>query len=258
MKSSRKHLPMSVLFITRSCLEGMKISVCIATFNGGKFIQEQIASVLPQLGKTDEIVISDDGSKDDTIAILNSFHDSRICIYHHEGKHGFVWNFENALKKATGDVIFLCDQDDIWKPNKVEVVMKAMQDHDMVLHDAEIVDKDGAKTGKLYSEGLHHGKGFWSNMWKTRWLGCCMAFRRNVLEYALPFPSHIVGHDGWISAVGLAKFDYFYIPDVLMCYRRHGENASTASEVSHHSWYYMLIKKRLYLLIEICRRLITR
>jgi glycosyltransferase involved in cell wall biosynthesis len=236
----------------------MKISVCIATFNGGRFIREQVMSVLPQLGEDDEIVVSDDGSTDDTITIFESFHDHRIIICQNEGRHGFIWNFENALMKTTGDVIFLCDQDDIWKPNKVETVMAALKNHDIVLHDAEIVDKDGKKTGIHYSDGLHQRKGFWCNLWKTRWLGCCMAFRRNVLEYALPFPHHIVGHDGWISAVGLAKFDYYYIPDVLMWYRRHGENASTASGESHNSWYYMLIKKRLCLLMEISRRLFER
>ena len=236
----------------------MKISVCIATFNGGRFIREQVMSVLPQLGEEDEIVVSDDGSTDDTITILESFHDHRIIICQNEGRHGFIWNFENALMKTTGDMIFLCDQDDIWKLKKVEIVMEALQNYDIVLHDAEIVDKDGNKTGIRYSEGLHHRKGFWSNLWKTRWLGCCMAFRRNVLEYALPFPRHIVGHDGWISAVGLAKFDYYYIPEVLMWYRRHGENASTASEESHHSWYYMLIKKRLCLVMEISRRLLKK
>ena len=236
----------------------MSISVCIAAFNGANYIREQILSILPQLGENDEIVVSDDGSTDDTIAILESFKDQRIKLLVNEGKHGFIWNFENALKEAKGDIIFLCDQDDIWKPDKVKVVLSALKDHDIVLHDAEIIDKDGVKTGTLYSEGLHKREGFWSNLWKTRWLGCCMAFRRNVLEYALPFPIHIVGHDGWISVVGLAKFDYYYIPDVLMWYRRHGDNASTASGRSENSLYFMLIQKRLWAVIEIGKRLLRR
>jgi len=236
----------------------MFISVCIAAFNGANYIREQILSVLPQLDENDEIVVSDDGSTDNTIAILKSFKDQRIKLLMNEGKHGFIWNFENALKHAKGDVIFLCDQDDIWKPEKVKVALQALKDHDIVLHDAEIIDKDGVKTGILYSDGLHKRQGFWSNLWKTRWLGCCMAFRRNVLEYALPFPNHIVGHDGWISGVGLAKFDYYYIPDVLMWYRRHGDNASTASERSESSLYYMLIQKRLWSVIEIGKRLLRR
>ena len=236
----------------------MMISVCIATLNGGRFVREQVKSVLPQLSEDDEVVVSDDGSTDDTVEILKSINDKRMKVCQNEGRHGFIWNFENALKKAKGDVIFLCDQDDIWKPEKVKVVLRALKDHDIVLHDAEIIDKDGTKAGILYSEGLHKREGFWSNLWKTRWLGCCMAFRKNVLEYALPFPHHIVGHDGWISAVGLAKFDYYYIADALMWYRRHGENVSTASERSHNTWYYMLIKKRLWLLIEVGRRLLKK
>jgi len=236
----------------------MNISVCIATYNGGRFIREQVMSILPQLGEDDEIVVSDDGSTDETVEILKSIKDKRIRIYQNEGRHGFIWNFENALNHSSGEFIFLCDQDDIWKPNKVEIVMAALEDHDIVLHDAELVDQDGVKTGRLYSDGLHQRKGFWSNLWKTRWLGCCMAFRRNVLEFALPFPRHIVGHDGWISAIGLARFDYYYIPDVLMLYRRHGDNASTASEKSNHSWYYMLIRKRLWLLVEVTKRLFRK
>jgi len=234
------------------------ISVCIATFNGGKFIREQVMSVLLQLSEADEVVVSDDGSTDDTVEILKSINDKRIKICQNEGKHGFIWNFENALQKAKGDVFFLCDQDDIWKPDKVKVVMQVLKDYDIVLHDAEIIDKDGVKTGILYSDGMHQRKGFWSNLWKTRWLGCCMAFRKNVLEYALPFPRHIVGHDGWISAVGLVKFDYYYIPDVLMCYRRHGDNTSTASGRSDNSLYFMLVQKRLWVVIEIVKRLLRR
>ena len=145
----------------------MKISVCIATYNGGRFIREQVMSILPQLGEEDEMVVSDDGSTDDTIAILESFHDPRIKIFVNEGRHGFIWNFENALKHSSGAFVFLCDQDDVWKQDKVKVVIQALEKHDMVLHDAELVDQDGVKTGKLYSDGLHQRKGFWSNLWKT-------------------------------------------------------------------------------------------
>lgn len=108
------------------------ISVCIATHNGAHYIKEQIESILCQLGTNDEIIISDDGSTDNTIDILLAFNDKRIIIYHYKqpvkSKHSHIYvckNFENALKHAKGDYIFLADQDDWWMPNKV---MKCLED----------------------------------------------------------------------------------------------------------------------------------
>lgn len=232
------------------------VSVCIATYNGEKYVSQQVNSILSQLGMEDELVVSDDGSTDHTVDIIESINDGRIRIFRNRGQHGFIHNFENSLKHADGDFVFISDQDDIWKPNKLQVSMRYLQKYDMILHDAELIDQDGLSLHKHYSEFLHKRKGFWANMWKTRWLGCCMAFRRNVLECALPFPQHIVGHDGWISFIGLACFSYIYIPDVLIEYRRHGENVSSASEASKNSWYYKLVKKRLWTSIEVFRRVL--
>ena len=146
----------------------LRISVCIATFNGGNYIKEQIVSILPQLSKNDEVIISDDGSSDETLKLLESFNDERIKMFRNNGMHGFVWNFERALREATGDVIFLCDQDDIWKPNKVEVIMKQLRQYDLVVHDAEMIDREGCSLGKTYYSTMHHKKDFISNLWRTR------------------------------------------------------------------------------------------
>lgn len=224
------------------------ISVCMATYNGGKYIKEQIDSILPQLGSDDELVVSDDGSKDNTCSIIESYHDERIKLLYNQGKHGFVGNFENALKQCKGDCIFLSDQDDFWKPNKVKTVMKRLKDYSLVIHDAEIVDGEGNFMGHTYYDGMHHSSSFLMNLWKTRWLGCCMAFRREVLDYCLPFPEKIEGHDYWIGMMGMLKFKYFFMPDVLMCYRRHGGNVSPSGEKSPNSLFYKLFVKRWYLL----------
>ena len=85
------------------------ISVCMASYNGAIFIKQQAVSILNQLGLEDELIISDDGSKDNTLEILASLNDSRIKIYHHSAPHGVVSNFENAIKHASGDYIFLSD-----------------------------------------------------------------------------------------------------------------------------------------------------
>ena len=88
------------------------ISVCMATYNGEKYLREQVGSILTQLGENDELVVSDDGSTDSTIDILKSYNDPRIKIFINTGRHGVNSNFENALRHADGDYIFLSDQDD--------------------------------------------------------------------------------------------------------------------------------------------------
>lgn len=234
------------------------ISVCMATYNGGKYIKEQIDSILPQLGENDELVVSDDGSKDNTFSIIESYGDERIKLLYNHDKHGFVGNFENALKQCKGDYIFLSDQDDIWKENKVSVVMEKLKDYSLVIHDAEIVDGKGNSKGYTYSSGMHHSSSFLMNLWKTRWLGCCMAFRKDVLEYCLPFPENIVGHDYWIGMMGMLKFKYLFMPEVLMCYRRHGENVSPSGEKSPNSLFYKLFVKRWNLMKSIVKRLLHK
>ena len=112
------------------------ISVCIATYNGEKYIMDQVSSILPQLSEEDEIIVSDDGSSDKTLEILDSFSDSRIKVFTHikEANPFFkgaksiyaTSNFENALSKCNGDIIFLSDQDDVWYPDKVKTCLDLM------------------------------------------------------------------------------------------------------------------------------------
>lgn len=229
------------------------LSVCLAAYFGEKYIKEQLESILAQIGSDDEIIISDDGSQDDTINILLSFHDNRIVILHNHGKHGFVGNFENALEHAKGDVIFLADQDDIWHPSKVQRVLAALEDNDIVVHNAELIDGSGKSLGETYYSTLHHHSGFWANLLKSRYLGCCMAFRKEVLRYCLPFPKGVVAHDYWIGMMGMTKYRSIFINDVLISYRRHGDNASSSSEKSNNSLYYKIVTKRMGLLSNIIK-----
>lgn len=232
------------------------VSVCMATYNGQKYIKEQMDSILCQLSDQDEVIVSDDGSKDKTIDILKSYHDNRIKIFINKGKHGFVGNFENSLRHASGDYIFLCDQDDYWKPNKVEVVLKALEKYDLVIHNAELVDGQGKSLGKTYYDTLHHKTGFLANLYKTRWLGCCMAFRKEVRDYCLPIPEKLTGHDYWIGMLGMLRFRYKFMDDVLMCYRRHGDNVSPSGEKSNHSLWYKLVTKRWNLITALTMKLL--
>lgn len=231
------------------------ISVCMTSYNGEKYIKEQIDSIISQLSPDDELIISDDGSRDNTCNIILAYNDSRIKLLHNQVFHGLIGNFENALKAAKGNVIFLSDQDDIWKPNKVQIAMKALEGYDMLLHDAEIVNGRGEATGVNYYSCLHSHTGFWANFWKTRFLGCCMVFRREILKEALPFPKNLVGHDFWISSIALLRYKVVYIPDILLSYRRHGDNLSPSSEKSANSLFYKIVTKRATMFWSLVRRL---
>lgn len=205
-----------------------KISVCIATYNGALFIHDQIDSILSQLSAGDEIIVSDDGSKDGTVQIINDFRDNRISVYANR-KHGCKFNFENAIRHATGDIIFLSDQDDIWEPNKVEVVRKALETCDFVVSDARIIDGEGNLTGESFYELRKPYKSYLGNMIKFGFLGCTMAFNNKVLAKILPFPPYkdYCTHDNWIFCAATTYFPFKVLDDKLIRYRRHGNNVST-------------------------------
>ena len=212
------------------------ISVCVATYNGEKFIKEQIESILCQLSSDDEIIVSDDGSTDGTIVIINCIGDKRIRIIEGPRKHSPTFNFENALKEAKGDYIFLADQDDVWKTNKVEVCMKWLQKYDCVVSDAEVTDSNlNPLYPSLYAiMQVRHGR-IYNTIWKNGYTGCCMAFRRNVLKASLPFPKNIPMHDIWIGNVAAYKYNMKFIPDKLIMFRRHNETISCNGKGSKYS-----------------------
>ena len=119
----------------------MNISVCIATYNGEKYIKEQLDSILVQLGEDDEVIIGDDGSTDLTLDIIKSYNDPRIKIYKNSFKN-LILNFESTLEKAKGDYIFLSDQDDVWLPNKVKDSLKDLFKYDVVISNCKVVNKN--------------------------------------------------------------------------------------------------------------------
>ena len=219
----------------------------MATYNGSRYIRGQVDSILSQLTEEDELVISDDGSKDETLDIILAFNDSRIKIYHNLGKHGVVPNFENALKHSLGDIIFFSDQDDVWEANKIKVCVEELKDVDLVVHNSKVGYEDGSHHGDDFFMLRHSGSGFWKNLLRNSFVGCCMAFRKEIKEYVLPFPKHILWHDMWIGLMVEKHGKTKFINDKLLYYRRHGDNASATSEVSTFSKWLQL-KYRLQML----------
>jgi len=238
----------------------MKISVCVATYNGEKYIKEQIDSILCQLNLGDELIISDDMSSDRTVEIINSYNDNRIKLFYHEVDHGFVKNFENALNNASGDVIFLSDQDDIWMNDKVENILRALEIYDFVVSDCVTINEKREIIDESRFKEYNIKTGFWRLMLKTRYLGCCMAFRKDVLNAVLPFPrnAYLVEHDLWIATVAECYFKVGLIKRPLIQYRRHGENASSGGMTKGYSIPIKIYRRlyRLACLLKICNRVL--
>ena len=207
----------------------MKISVALAAYKGEQYIAEQIESILTQLGENDEIVVSDDypqGKTKDTVLSLAS-KDNRIRYIEGEGK-GVVKNFENALRNCSGDVIFLCDQDDVWLPDKVENVMTEIRNGAcLVLHDASVTDADLNITDESYFSSHGSNASLIGNMIKNSFVGCCMAFTKELMSETLPFPADLPMHDWWIALVALKKNRRTVLLNKpLILWRRHGDNVT--------------------------------
>ena len=204
------------------------ISVCIATYNGEKYIKEQLLSILPQLGKKDEVIISDDHSTDNTLDIVKGLNDNRIKIVINNREKGYTSNFENALSYAIGDYIFLSDQDDIWMSNKVDYCIAELKEYDLVVSDAILINSKGEKIDDsfFYKRNVYYT--WLGNIFKFGFLGCCMAFKMNVLKKALPFPKkHLYcTHDNWIFLVAQSFYKVKISHEKLIRYRRHTDNTS--------------------------------
>ena len=233
------------------------ISVCIATYNGDKYIKEQLESIIPQLDFSDEIIISDDSSTDQTLPIVQEINDNRIKIYSNNVFHSPILNFENAIKKAKGDYIFLCDQDDIWQPNKVDIMLESLKTNYLVVSDCVVVDKNKNVLKDSFFNSKIPSMKVWNNLLHNNFLGCCMAFRKEILNKALPFPPKIAMHDIWLGLCGAQFYNATFIPNKLILYRRHGNNASSTSGKSELKFGYKIVY-RLYFLYYLLIRMIIK
>ena len=202
----------------------------MATYNGEKYVQVQLGSILNQLGRDDEVVIVDDASTDNTVAIILGFNDERIRLYRNDEKKGAVRNFDRALHLVRGDLVFLSDQDDRWYDNKVATVRRLFESEglDLVVHDARVVSDDGVLDESLFRMG-ESSPGILRNIISNTYTGCCMALRKEMLDRVLPIPEGKgIFHDSWIGIMsGCLRWKRMFLPVPLMEYRRHGGNVST-------------------------------
>lgn len=215
------------------------ISVAMCTYNGSKFISGQLRSIADQTMSVDELVVCDDGSKDDTIEIIRKFAETSgfpVRIYVNEQNLGSTRNFEKCLSLCEGDIIFLCDQDDLWRDDKVEKQVTYLNQHpdiDAVFSDAIMIDDDSKPIGRNIWEEIEFnaaGQAKWKKGKPHEILfhgfvvtGATLTIRKSCLARLTPFPTHVPDliHDAWIAMVLSLENKIDFITEPLISYRIH-------------------------------------
>lgn len=235
------------------------VSVCMATYNGERYIRQQIDSILSQLELSDELIISDDGSTDSTLEIINSYHDIRIKVFHHQqsASHNKSYqtninvaaNFENALRHSNGEYVFLSDQDDIWVHNKIRKMKHELEKRGgVVMSSFTVIKSDGSIKKERV---IPQKNSFLRGLIIAKYLGSSMGICRDFLESALPFPPNVVSHDAWLGLLARYQKKLTIIDEPLLLYRRHNENVTTKKK---KNTLISKIKYRCYLLYHVLRR----
>ena len=233
----------------------MSIECVMCTYNGSEYIQEQLESIAGQTCPIDRLIICDDGSVDNTVAVVGEWKKSagfKVDIYVNENSLGAAGNFERALSLAEGDYIFFSDQDDVWLPLKVELSLREIKKMErryasqvpcLVHTDLTVVDKQLHVIHRSFMEnqGLCHveeGRQLSCLMAQNFVTGCTMVINRALKEMAMPFPKDIIMHDYWLALAAVLWGHLGFVDKQTILYRQHGKN--TVGAVKYFSLRNML------------------
>lgn len=210
------------------------ISIAMATYNGERFIQEQLDSILEQSVQDFELIVCDDCSKDNTVSILHRYAamDNRIHIYKNEVNLGFKKNFEKAVSLCSGEFIALSDQDDIWEKNHLEVLVGMIAHSSLACGNALMVDADNQPLGQYLNENEKlyffpsDGKKY---IYRSLLTGNClqgssMLMQADFVKKCLPIPEEFLYHDVWFALCACFENGIVYTFQSVMRYRQHGTN----------------------------------
>lgn len=206
----------------------VRASVCMAAYQGAAYIEEQISSVLAQLGPDDELVVVDDASHDATAQLVASFEDARVRLVRNETNQGYVRTFERALGLARGDYLFLADQDDVWLPGRLDAMLEALREHAVVSTSVAILGKPTEPPAfRLRARDSHrHLANIFAVMIGYRpYTGCAMALRRDIVASVLPIPPFVFeSHDLWLALVANTHRQNVHLEAPSVARRLHDAN----------------------------------
>ncbi len=230
-------------------MKNKNISIALCTYNGERFLREQLDSILKQTYQNFEIIIVDDCSSDFTIRIINEYMEKyeNIYLYQNKTNLGFIKNFEKAISLCSGNFICLADQDDIWLEQKLELFLKEIKNNVLIYSDAILIDEFSNKTNEM----LIHPKNLVSgNNNKAFLLDNCLSgntlmFKKELLKYILPIPNEISFHDIWIGFVATTYGTITYTPTAMTLYRRYSEQVTFVRKKEHKNFIDRLKHKRI-------------
>jgi glycosyltransferase involved in cell wall biosynthesis len=225
----------------------------MAVFNGERYLQEQLRSILAQLGSDDEVIVIDDCSRDGSVNLIKGLNDPRIIVWQNPTNKGPSASFERAISLAKGKYIFLSDQDDIWRPGKVSAVCRIFESNSplVVVSDARVVDENRHLVLESMFRLRGSGPGFWRNLYRNGFVGCCMAIRGDVKAFLFPFTTHVGLHDEWVGLCSSVGGRVEFVTDRLIDYRRHAANVTQLRRGSLLS----MLRKRLRLMLAVLLRM---
>jgi glycosyltransferase involved in cell wall biosynthesis len=204
----------------------------MATYCGSQFVEEQVTSILRELGPDDELVVVDDASPDETAAILRSIDDQRIRLVVAQQNQGYVRTFEEAIRLSRGEFIFLSDQDDVWIRGRVDAMIAALESHQIVASNFDMLG-GGPRPWIPELRSSDSGRNL-ANLWGIligyrAYYGCAMGFRRDALPLVVPIPSYVrESHDLWLAICGNMIGSVAHLDQSTVLRRLHGDNQTPA------------------------------
>ena len=203
------------------------ISIAVATYNAGKYLREQLDTLIGQTYPNIEVVISDDGSTDGTLDVLKEYQERypNFRVYHNDAPHGVKPNFANAIRHSEGIYIALCDQDDIWMLDKIEKLSAVIRNNTMAYHNSLFVDDNGKSLDRTIASRLncYHGSDPRAFLMCNTVSGHALMFHRKLIDLALPFPD-VEHHDWWLAFRAADNGGIAYLDEVLVHYRQHSNS----------------------------------